>query len=791
MSFPVGASTITVTGTFPAPVGGGSRKGRVVFTPTAVLVDSTQHAIYSGGGPAVIVNGAMTATLLCNDDPDIKPTGWRWRVDEQPAGGQWRTYYIDLPSTLGATVHLDQVAEVSAPDGGTGGGTAGPQGPAGPTGPQGPTGATGATGPQGPVGPAGPTGATGPQGPAGADGADGATGPKGDTGDAGPAGATGATGPQGEQGIQGEQGPAGATGATGPQGDVGPQGPTGATGNTGATGPTGATGAAGPQGTQGLQGVPGIDGSGNRTATVRISDGAVQDLASAASWTIAATSVGTQLKVSILAEPGDRVSLDVGSLYSGTRYIDAVLLDTAGAIALYAGTGTSSPLAEGNPEFYPSTSFGKASSGIEFTVTSAHLVNGLATVALANQGTGAGKIYAYSGYPLRLKLTNLGPQPAPTGISVAQTSTPTSGYIKYAPAGVTLSGSDVTGPFSYLGAGGFQIGSGTPDSTYVLPTTRYPNTRGTLSSSQSIYSIEFGTDATAFQLRFNWQTGGSCRITVDGRRMTDLMQSLGGTTLGSTHLMTVTLGAIAQPRTVRIDFSVAPFGGIFLPPGASMWKPATPAKRFMVLGDSIPGGSNMNTGGGSGTWFARAARLLGYSDAWNEALGGTGYITAGSTATLGTRAPIDVIPNNPDVLIISAGYNDNGGSQPSISSAAASLYSAIKTGLPNTTIYVIGCWSPTGSPASSITNTDTTLRTAAAAASLPFISPITGGVYNAAGTLIATHGPWITGTGRVGATTGTGNADTYIGTDAVHPTDAGHTYLAGRVVAAVQELQNA
>jgi lysophospholipase L1-like esterase len=527
-----------------------------------------------------------------------------------------------------------------------------------------------------------------------------------------------------------------------------------------------------------------------RTAEVRISDGAVQDLASAASWTIAATSVGTQLKCSIPAEAGDRIRVDLGMLYSGTRFLDLALLDSAGAIALYGASGTSSPLAEGAPEFYPSTSFGKATSGGMFTVSASHLANGQATIALVNQGTGAGRVYAYSGYPWRMTLTNLGPAVAPSSISVAQTSTPSSGYIKYAPPGVTLSGSDVTGPFSYLGAGGFQIGSGTPDSTYVLPTTRYPNTRGTLSSSQSIWSVEFGTDATAFQLRFNWQTGGCYRISIDGRRMTDLMQSLGGTTPGSTHMLTVNLGA-AQPRTIRLDFSVAPFGGIYLPPGASMWKPATPARRIMVLGDSIPGGSNMNTGGGQGTWFPRAARLLGYRDAWNEALGQTGYIAAGSTATLGTRAPIDVIPHNPDVLVIFAGYNDVGGSQSAISSAAASLYSAIQSGLPNCRTYVIGCWSPTGSPGSSITNTDTTLRTAAAAAGLPFISPISGSVYNAAGTLIATHGPWITGTGRVGATTGSGNADTYIGTDAVHPTDAGHKYLADRVVAAIQELQNA
>ncbi|MEW1803215.1 SGNH/GDSL hydrolase family protein [Streptomyces virginiae] len=526
---------------------------------------------------------------------------------------------------------------------------------------------------------------------------------------------------------------------------------------------------------------------GQRTAEVRITDGAVQDLATAASWTIAATSVGTQLKCSIPAEAGDRIRVDIGMLYSGTRYLDAVLLDSAGAINLYAGTQTTSPLAEGNPEFYPSTSFGKASSGIQFTVAAGHLAGGLATVALANQGTGAGRVYAFSGYPFRLTLTNLGPAPAPTAITVAQTGTPTSGYIKYAPAGVTLSGSDQTGPYLYLGAGGFQVGTGTPDSSLVLPTTRYPNTRGTLSSSQSIWSVRFGTDATAFQVRFNWQTGGCYRIWVNGRPMTDLMQSLGGTTLGSTHLMTVNLGA-AQPRLIQIDFSVAPFGGVYLPPGATMWKPPQPRDRIMVFGDSIPGGSNMNTGGGSGTWFPRAARALGYADAWNESLGSTGYITAGSTATLGTRAPIDVIPNNPDVLIISAGYNDNGGSQASIQSAAASLYSAIKAGLPNCRIYVIGCWSPTGSPGSSITNTDNTLRNEAAAAALPFISPITGGVYNSAGTLVATHGPWITGTGRVGATTGSGNADVYIGTDATHPTDAGHRYLADRVVASIQEL---
>lgn len=133
MGFPAGASTITVTGTLPNPVGGSARKGRIVFTPSARLVDSTQKAIYSGGGPAALDDtGKFSILLLCTDDTDVQPTGWRWKVDEQPSGGTRKIYWIDLPSTLGQAVDLSELAEVDAPDGGGSGGSGGaPTGPAG------------------------------------------------------------------------------------------------------------------------------------------------------------------------------------------------------------------------------------------------------------------------------------------------------------------------------------------------------------------------------------------------------------------------------------------------------------------------------------------------------------------------------------------------------------------------------------------------------------------------------------------------------------------------------------
>ncbi|MFK0173409.1 SGNH/GDSL hydrolase family protein [Streptomyces sp. NPDC090306] len=363
---------------------------------------------------------------------------------------------------------------------------------------------------------------------------------------------------------------------------------------------------------------------------------------------------------------------------------------------------------------------------------------------------------------------------APT-ISTAQTTTPTTGYVKYAPAGVALTGTDVTAPFAYMGAGNFAIGATSPDTSYVLPLSRYP---WTYASGQAVWSVEFGTDSQVFQIRVKWLTSSMFRLSVDGRRVTDLMQAVAGTTAGSGHLITVDLGS-ATPRRIRIDFYSFPFGGIYLPAGATMWSVAPAGGRTMGFGDSLTDGSAYNTGGGAGTWLHRAARLFGCTDVWEQGRGGTGYVTAGSYATFADRVQADVIAWAPTRLYVWGGYNDNGGSQTAISTAAASLYATIKTALPLCETYVIGCWSPTGSPGASLTTTDATLRAAAAAAGLPFISPQSGAVYDASGALLATQGAWIT----------SGNAAGYVNaTDSVHPNDAGHAYLARRITDATRLL---
>ncbi|MGK5728936.1 hypothetical protein [Streptomyces sp. URMC 124] len=117
MPFPSGASTIILTINRPVPAGGAAAQGRIILSPSAVLVDAARKAVYSGASTITISSsGTAAVVLLTTDSPGVLPTGWRWRVDEQLAGAR-RTYWIELPSTLGSTVDLAEVSPVSQPDG--------------------------------------------------------------------------------------------------------------------------------------------------------------------------------------------------------------------------------------------------------------------------------------------------------------------------------------------------------------------------------------------------------------------------------------------------------------------------------------------------------------------------------------------------------------------------------------------------------------------------------------------------------------------------------------------------
>ena len=215
-------------------------------------------------------------------------------------------------------------------------------------------------------------------------------------------------GPAGPPGIQGERG------IQGIQGNAGPQGIQGIQGSQGIPGSQGVPGVQGIQGIQGERGADGVSGSGYRMGRVTIIDDDLSGLPDAPTWRIIRTSANTPLQCKVLADPGDGIEVFSGFIYLGSHYMDWVLLDSAGNIAEFENSESSTPPASGNPGMYPALSLSRHSTSPFFFVDETHIdVNGQVTIGLAHQGSYNGannRVYAHAEYPFKMRVKNIGPE---------------------------------------------------------------------------------------------------------------------------------------------------------------------------------------------------------------------------------------------------------------------------------------------------------------------------------------------------------------------------------------------
>ncbi len=329
--------------------------------------------------------------------------------------------------------------------------------------------------------------------------------------------------------------------------------------------------------------------------------------------------------------------------------------------------------------------------------------------------------------------------------------------------------------FRYRGAAGFAYGTSYPDTLCYHPSSRYPGGWG----NPGTWAVEFMHTGSQFEMLFKYlsATGSSwVRISVDGRRTSETPTRMAGTTGGSMHTLKVNFGSSAT-RRILLEFQGVPFGGIYLASGDSLASVPAYERRIIVQGDSTSGGSDGNSGQGAGTWVARFGRYAGDNvDIWNQAIGGTGFVTPGTAVTIPDRLS-DVTSYAPDDVILWCGGNDG---STSIVAEATAWINAVKSAVPNVRITVVGTWSPTVSASAARTARSADLQSAAIATGCAFISPITGQVYDQTGTLVATQTPWISSSGDVATYVYSG--------DNVHPTDAGHAYIARRMMQAMEAL---
>ena len=186
------------------------------------------------------------------------------------------------------------------------------------------------------------------------------------------------------------------------------------------------------------------------------------------------------------------------------------------------------------------------------------------------------------------------------------------------------------------------------------------------------------------------------------------------------------------------------------------------------------------------------ARHLGSFARMSMGVGGTGYINNNGSYTTYAQRISAIAASGADVVGVYGGINDTY-TAGTFETAVNSFYSTLRTAMPNAVIVACGPWCPNQS---FITGTDkyTNIRNAiraavtAAGGNWIFIDNLTGSLSTSNGYSRVDTTPWITGSGKVGTTTSTGNANYYISSDGTHPSQpAGADYFAKRVADDIRE----
>jgi hypothetical protein len=297
-------------------------------------------------------------------------------------------------------------------------------------------------------------------------------------------------------------------------------------------------------------------------------------------------------------------------------------------------------------------------------------------------------------------------------------------------------------------------------------------------------SVEFATAAAGCEIRLGaLQTGTAYfRVWVDGRIVpfggtlaTKGVQSTAIT--GNTYfhlILSFTGRSTWGGRVIKVEMTNVAFAGVYVAKEETVCLPAEdPASQKVVwFGDSFFEGTDATTPFLS--MCNIAATLLGWDDSILAAQGGTGYLTdASPRLRLRTRLA-EVIGQNPNTVVVGAGYNDYGVSNAALLAEAQYVFGQLRAGLPNARFFALGPWSLYSPPDVSRGQMGAQIKTAVEGVGGFYIDMYTD--------------PWINGTGTVAtpAAPKDGNASLYVTSSGdPHPPQAGHDYYGYRMASAI------
>lgn len=330
---------------------------------------------------------------------------------------------------------------------------------------------------------------------------------------------------------------------------------------------------------------------------------------------------------------------------------------------------------------------------------------------------------------------------------------------------------------------------------------------------------------TGRHIGFYWRSPGNnltYRLYVNGLPIgSTSFQSLAGVSSATRGVLEFDFGSFGT-RLMEMEIVDPEFGGVYIEPTGSITRPTDSRLLMVGSGDSHTGGANgVNH---ADTWVRIAADIL-HCDWANQGIGGSGFLNvsgAGTTAPeFRTRVAPDIVTLQPDMVIHCGGWNDFASTSVAIGAEALQVYQALRAALPDAILIAGGPWVNSHNLSTLLDGHDAAMRVAAQAAGfdgyISFRDPLrlkdstsawTASTAYAVGdvrvqngfaqTCIVAHTStgtfdqtkWrstavVTGTGRVGATVGDGNADIVVSSDTVHSTAIGHSikgaFIAGEV----------
>lgn len=140
----------------------------------------------------------------------------------------------------------------------------------------------------------------------------------------------------------------------------------------------------------------------------KITTGNVTFPNSAPSWAINTTLNAPAIPAAV----GDYIEVSLTALFdfASDSFLDVGVITGAGpTIVRYLGSGSGTPLVEGNPGLYPDPAFNREFGTQGFVVTAPDLDAGTVRLALVSLATGSGQALASAAFPFAWCVKNLGP----------------------------------------------------------------------------------------------------------------------------------------------------------------------------------------------------------------------------------------------------------------------------------------------------------------------------------------------------------------------------------------------